>query len=44
MQSRILRNSEQAEFETEERCAILETANVASDPAVSIARARVRRV
>lgn len=30
-----------AEFEIEERCAIVELANDASDPAVSIARARV---
>ncbi len=39
MQSRILRNNDQAGFETEERCAIVETANIASDPTVSIARA-----
>jgi mannose-6-phosphate isomerase-like protein (cupin superfamily) len=30
-----------AEYDTDERCAILELSNVADDPAVSIARARV---
>lgn len=30
-----------AEYDTAERCAILELSNVADDPAVSIARARV---
>lgn len=30
-----------AEYDTEERCAILELSNVADDPAVSVARARV---
>lgn len=39
---RIVRPDANAEFETEERCAILESWNDAEDPDASIARARVR--
>jgi len=42
MDAAILRCSPGAEFETEERCAILELSNSDSDPALSVARARVR--
>ena len=42
MQSEIKRSCEATEFETEERCSILEVANDANDPKVSIARARVK--
>ncbi len=41
MESTILRAKATTEFYTEERCHILEVANDDSDPAVSIARARV---
>jgi mannose-6-phosphate isomerase-like protein (cupin superfamily) len=37
----LLRVDAAAEYDTAERCAILELSNVADDPAVSIARARV---
>jgi mannose-6-phosphate isomerase-like protein (cupin superfamily) len=37
----VRRASADAEYYTEERCHILELSNVADDPAVSIARARV---
>ncbi|MGB0259764.1 MAG: cupin domain-containing protein [Coraliomargarita sp.] len=37
----ILKANEAAEFETAERCAILELANDVNDPAVSVARARI---
>ncbi|MEJ2685624.1 MAG: cupin domain-containing protein [Gammaproteobacteria bacterium] len=42
MEPRIVKPSAEAEFETEERCAILESWNDPRDPDVSIARARVR--
>lgn len=42
MRSGIRRADAVREFDTEERCAILEVANDADDGAVSIARARVR--
>lgn len=42
MKPAIRRQAEKTEFETEERCAILEVANDANDPDASIARARVR--
>ena len=42
VRSGIRRADAVTEFETEERCAILEVANDADDGAVSIARARVR--
>lgn len=38
---RVLRAAPDAEYYTEERCHILELANISADPAVSIARARV---
>ncbi|MBS62720.1 cupin domain-containing protein [Salinisphaera sp.] len=38
---KVYRASDSVEFDTPERCAILEVANSAQDPAVSIARARV---
>jgi len=41
MMSRVLSSEESAEYETAERCAILELSNDPDDPAVSIARARV---
>lgn len=41
METRILRPDATTEFVTSERCSILETWNDNSDPAVSIARARV---
>ena len=42
MKEEIRRVDPHAEFETSERCAINELSNSESDPAVSIARARVR--
>ena len=39
--ARILRPDEADEYDTEERCFILELSNAASDEALSIARARV---
>ncbi|MGA7799675.1 MAG: cupin domain-containing protein [Gammaproteobacteria bacterium] len=42
MGPRIVRPDSDAEFETEERCAILESWNDPDDPQASIARARVR--
>ena len=39
--ARILRPDEADEYDTEERCFILEMSNAASDEALSIARARV---
>ena len=41
MQPTIQRSNEADEFETEERCSILEVSNDPDDPEVSIARARV---
>lgn len=41
MQPTILRRDAGSEFYTEERCHIVELANVADDPQASIARARV---
>ncbi|CAA6679431.1 MULTISPECIES: cupin domain-containing protein [unclassified Lentimonas] len=41
MQPTIQRSDESDEFETAERCSILEVSNDPDDPAVSIARARV---
>jgi mannose-6-phosphate isomerase-like protein (cupin superfamily) len=41
MQSRTIPIDESREYETSERCAILELSNDADDPDVSIARARV---
>ena len=41
MQSEIKRRNESDEFETAERCSILEVSNDSDDPHVSIARARV---
>ncbi len=41
IQAEILKADQADEFETVERCAILELANDARDPALSIARARV---
>ena len=41
MEPRVVPVDESAEFATDERCAILEWWNDPSDPAVSIARARV---
>ncbi|HHJ35890.1 MAG TPA: cupin domain-containing protein, partial [Gammaproteobacteria bacterium] len=42
MQAQIKKNNAAQEFETVERCAILEVANDADDREVSIARARVK--
>jgi mannose-6-phosphate isomerase-like protein (cupin superfamily) len=42
MQPDIKPSNDSSEFETEERCSILEVANDANDPDVSIARARVK--
>ncbi|MFO1413163.1 MAG: cupin domain-containing protein [Burkholderiales bacterium] len=42
MQPLVLRGDAQGEFMTEERCSIRELANLAADPGVSIAQARVR--
>ncbi len=42
MKPRILKPDSGAEFETPERCSILESWNDGSDPSVSIARARVK--
>ncbi|HKJ09172.1 MAG TPA: cupin domain-containing protein [Gammaproteobacteria bacterium] len=42
MGPRIVKPGTEAEFETEERCAILESWNDPRDPGASIARARVR--
>jgi mannose-6-phosphate isomerase-like protein (cupin superfamily) len=41
MRTEILKVNENAEFETQERCHILEVANDSGDESVSIARARV---
>jgi mannose-6-phosphate isomerase-like protein (cupin superfamily) len=41
MKPRILKADEAGEFDTGERCAILEVANTPEDPGVSVARARV---
>ena len=41
MEAKIIHPDESAEYETPERCAILELSNDADDPDVSIARARV---
>ena len=42
MRPQIKRSQGQIEFETEERCSILEVSNSSDDPEVSIARARVK--
>lgn len=42
MQPAIRKHDDSPEFETPERCAIVEVANDGDDPDVSIARARVR--
>lgn len=42
MQPEIKRSKETDEFETSELCSILEVSNDPDDPAVSIARARVK--
>ena len=42
MKEEVLRADPRAEYDTPERCAINELSNSESDPAVSIARARVR--
>jgi mannose-6-phosphate isomerase-like protein (cupin superfamily) len=42
MQPVIKRSTESEEFETAERCSILEVSNDSDDPHVSIARARVK--
>ncbi len=42
LKSGVLRGSENAEFETEERCFITEVANDVNDPELSIALARVK--
>jgi len=41
MSPEVMRSNTTAEFETDERCHIMETANDSGDEAVSIARARV---
>jgi mannose-6-phosphate isomerase-like protein (cupin superfamily) len=41
MQPEIRKNNESLEFETDERCYIVETSNDSNDESVSIARARV---
>lgn len=41
MNAEILKPDESAEYDTPERCAILELSNDADDPDVSVARARV---
>lgn len=41
MQPQVRHHAAFSEYETDERCAILEISNHAQDPAVSIARARV---
>ncbi|MGJ8652806.1 MAG: cupin domain-containing protein [Opitutaceae bacterium] len=41
MKAKILKSNEADEFETDERCSILELSNDPDDPEISIARARV---
>lgn len=43
MQPQVRHHAAFSEYETDERCAILEISNHAQDPAVSIARAQIGR-